>query len=86
MKNKVLVKLSVPELNLTFDLFIPVNEVIWKVKKLIIKAVSDLSDGAFDGSIDYCLMDQNSGRVYLNNDVIIDTEIRNSSELVLFSR
>lgn len=44
MKNKVLVKLIVPEIDSNFDLFIPVNELIWKIKKLMIKSVSDLTD------------------------------------------
>ena len=33
MNNKVLVKLLVPELNSSFDIFLPVNELIWKIKK-----------------------------------------------------
>ena len=36
MKNKVLVRLIVPELDEVYDLFIPVNEVIWKIMKLLI--------------------------------------------------
>ena len=43
MKNKVLVKLIVQEIDSNFDLFIPVNELIWKIKKLMIKSVSDLT-------------------------------------------
>ena len=35
MKNKVLIKLILPEWNTTFDVFIPVNELVWKVKKII---------------------------------------------------
>ena len=31
MNNKVLVKLYVPEISQSYDLFIPVNEVIWKI-------------------------------------------------------
>jgi len=31
MKNKVLVHVLVPELDADFDLFIPVNELIWKI-------------------------------------------------------
>ena len=37
MKDKVLIKLNFIEIDDTFDLFVPVNEVIWKVKKLLIK-------------------------------------------------
>lgn len=85
MKNKVLIKLIVPELNTTYDLFIPVNEYIWKIKKLIIKAVSDLSVKALDIKKEYLLINKTTGRLYKNNEIIIDTEIRNSTELVLLS-
>jgi len=85
MKNKVLIKLIVPELNSTYDLFIPVNERIWKVSKLVIKAVSDLSGGALNTKNSYLLINKNTGRIYQNNEIIINTEIRNSTELVLLS-
>ena len=42
MENKVLVKLIVPEFEQSFDVFIPVNEVIWKIKKMMIKCIADL--------------------------------------------
>ena len=40
MNNKVLVKLLVPELNSSFDIFLPVNELIWKIKKMLVKSIS----------------------------------------------
>ena len=42
MKNKVLVKIILPELDRSYDIFLPVNEIVWKAKKLILKAISDL--------------------------------------------
>lgn len=85
MKNKVLIKLIVPELNTSYDLFVPVNELIWKVRKLLTKAVSDLSDGALDTKKEYILINKNTGKVYQNNEIIINTEIRNSTEIILLS-
>jgi len=85
MKNKVLIKLIVPELDDTFDIFIPVNELVWKINKLIVKSVSDLSFGAFDVSKEYVLINKLTGVIYNSNDVIIDTDIRNATELVLLS-
>ena len=41
MNNKVLIKLILPELDTSFDILIPVNEIIWKIKKLLVKSVSD---------------------------------------------
>jgi uncharacterized ubiquitin-like protein YukD len=84
MENKVLIKLLIPEINNSYDLFIPVNEIIWKVIKLIIKAVSDLS-GALDAEKDYILINKDTGKIYRNNEIIIETEIRYGTELILLS-
>lgn len=83
MKNKVLIKLSVPEIDEVFDLFIPVNEVIWKIKKLVIKSISDISDIAFDIKEEYVLVNKSNCRIYDNNEIVINTDIRNGSELII---
>lgn len=85
MNNKVLIKLIVPELDDTFDIFIPVNEVVWKIKKLIVKVVSDLSGEALDFNKDYALINKLTSQSYDNNAIIINTDIRNASELILLS-
>lgn len=83
MKNKVLIKLIVPEIDNTFDLFIPTNELIWKLKKLIIKSINDLTGDSLDMSKDYVLINKLSGQIYHNNVTVFNTDIRNATELVL---
>lgn len=85
MENKVLIKLIVPEINNEFDVFIPVNEVIWKVKKLIVKSISDLTNIDLDLKDSYCLINKCNSKIYDNNEIVINTDIRNASELVLIS-
>ena len=85
MKNKVLIKLIIPELNTSYDMFIPVNEMIWKVNALLLKAISDLTNGAIDTKERYLLLNKDNSKVYQNNEIIINTEIRNGTELVLLS-
>ncbi len=85
MKNKVLIKLIVPELDETFDIFIPVNEVIWKIKKLMIKSISDLSGVDLNSQENYALINKDNSRIYSNNEIVINTDIRNASELILIS-
>lgn len=85
MKNKVLVKLLVPEIDSTFDLFIPVNELIWKIKKLILKSISDLTGGAIDTHKNYVLINKTNSTIYKNNEIVINTDIRNATELILIS-
>ena len=85
MKNKVMIKVIVPQIDSSFDIFIPVNEVVWRVKKLIIKSVSDLTGGALNFNGEYLLINTLNSRVYGNNEIIINTDIRNATELVLYS-
>ena len=86
MKNKVLIKLLVPELDETFDVFIPVNELVWKIKRIILKAIGDLSNANIDTNIEYVLLNKDNSKIYNNNEIILDTDIRNSSELILISK
>lgn len=83
MKNKVLIKLLVPELDQSFDVFVPVNEVIWKIKRLMVKSVSDLTGVLIDIKDEYLLINTADGRVYDNNEIILNTNIRNGSKLIL---
>lgn len=85
MKNKVLVKIMIPEINESYDVFIPVNEYIWKINKLIQKSISDLTGGSLNLEKEYVLINNYTGKVYKNNEIIIDTEIRNGTELTLLS-
>lgn len=84
MVNKVLIKLIVPELDMDFDLFIPVNEVVWKVKKMVAKSVSDIANVNFSAE-NYLLINKDNSRIYNNNEIIINTDIRNVTELILVS-
>lgn len=87
MENKVLVKLTLPELDFCFDVFIPVNELIWKINILLIKSVSDLTGITLNGGRDnnYVLINKDTGETYDNNAVVINTDIRNSTELLMIS-
>ncbi len=83
MKNKVLVKLFVPEVNIETDVFLPVNEVMWKIKKIVIQALSDVSGGALDKNGRYLFINKTTGQIYKPNSVLIDTDIRNATEIVV---
>lgn len=86
MENKVLIKLIVPELDTSFDVFIPVNEFIWRIKKLLMKSVSDLTNTPFSNQLDFVLINKEDSTLYRDNDLIINTDIRNGSELIFLSK
>lgn len=85
MNNKVLIKLTVPEIDSNFDIFIPVNELIWRIKKLIVKSVSDLSGGTLELNREYILLNKITSFPYNNNISVYNTDIRNGTELILIS-
>ena len=85
LSNKVLIKLLVPELDSTFDVFIPVNEVIWKITKMLVKSVSDLSNAEIEGNKNFILINKITTRIYNSNEIVINTDIRNGTELILIS-
>ena len=86
MNNKVLIKLIVPELDKSFDVFIPVNELVWKIKKLFLKSISDLTNITIDQNSNYILLNKDTCQVYKNNEIIIETNIRNGSEILFLKR
>ena len=86
MVNKILIKVDAFALNESYDLFIPVNEVMWKVKSMITKCICDLEHLSFDNSEEYILINKSSGKVYDSNEIILDTDIRNCSELLLLKK
>lgn len=86
MDNKVLIKLIVPELDETYDVFIPVNEIVWKVKAMLTKCVSDLNRLPFDTRKDFVLINKDSGYLYQSNEIIIDTDIKNGTEIILSTK
>lgn len=86
MKNKVLIKLIMPEFDQDFDIFIPVNELLWRVKRIIVKCVSDITNVELNPRDEYMLINKDDGRIYDNNEIVINTNIRNGSELILMSK
>lgn len=86
MENKVLVKFYSLELGLSYDVFIPVNELIWKIKKLIVKSIADLNNMPDLYKDDYLLINKLTGKIYQNNEIVINTDIRNGTELMLINK
>ena len=86
MENKVLIKLIFLEIDEEFDLFIPVNEVIWKINKMLIKSITDLSNVSINTKKEYMLINKTTMRRYNNNEIVINTDIRNGTELLLISQ
>ena len=83
MSNKVLVKVEFIEYNVIFEIFIPVNEIIWKISLLIQKSVADLL-GVNSNKDKYVIINKKTNEVYDVNKIVRETDIRNGTELIFY--
>lgn len=83
MKNKVLVELVVPALEVKYDVYVPVNRKIGSVVVLLTKAMSELSGGYSDSIKNFSLYDGISGHQYSPDQLIRNSNIRNGSKIIL---
>ena len=82
-ENKVLVKVIVPELDKSYDVFIPINRKIGNIIGLLNKSISDMNEDCFEISNKRCLYNRYTGTRYNFNNLLYETDIRNDSVLIL---
>ena len=83
MNNKILVKIYAPEFDKTFDVYIPVNYLIWKINKMLAKCIGDLCD--IDLRKEFLLINKLTNEIYENNTIVRNTNIRNGTELIIIT-
>lgn len=83
MNNKVLVKLYVPTIEKKFDIWIPLNKRVCNVIALCVKAVNEFSRGYYKPEKLPTLYDRETAQAYDVNQTIIETNIRNGTELIM---
>ncbi len=86
MKNKVLVSLSIPEIDKNYDVYLPINKKIGNIINLLNKAISELTDGEYILSNCNALYNVVTKEKYQPNILLANTNIRNGSSLVLLSK
>lgn len=85
MKNKVLVKLIVPEIDKEFDVYLPINKKIGNIINLLNESLVELTNGEIELSNKNSLFNGITNEIYHPDKQLIDTNIRNGSILVLIS-
>jgi hypothetical protein len=78
-ENKVLVSIYIVSLSKNFEIFIPINEKVGNIAKLLSNTLID----SIDLSRNNVVMNMDSGVIYKNNDIVRATDIRNDTKLVL---
>lgn len=80
--NKVFVILYVPMIGEKYEIFLPISKKIGAIRKLLTKAINEISDGEFPLK-DSLLYDKKDGKRYDLNITLKESNIRNGSEIIL---
>ena len=83
MKNKVFIIVEVPLIEQKYEVYIPVGKQIYKVAKILSKAISELSGGHYPVKEDATIYSKATGKPYNVNLTIKDSDIRNGSVIIL---
>ncbi len=81
--NKVLVKVYIPILEEQYDVWMPINKTVYNVILLMSKTINELNDGYYEPEGIPILYNKLTGIPYNMNLKILDTDIRNGSEVIL---
>ena len=84
MEYKVFVRLFVPEIEDSYEAFIPINKTVGEITVLFNQLVSNLS-GIYPQDKNIILYNRRTGVPYDRNLLIRDTDIRNGTELTMIS-
>lgn len=83
MNNKVLVKLDIPVMDQSFDVLIPVNELIWKIASLALKGSCEITNLEITDNKKIIFVNKITNEIYPSNKTVYESTIRNGTELVL---
>lgn len=82
MKNKIQIQLIVPDIEEKFDLFIPINKKIGNIVYLLTKSINEI-DADYSIKNTCCIYNRDTGQKYDPEQLIYDSNIRNSTILIL---
>ncbi len=81
--DKVLVVVTLPLLEVEYDIFVPINKKVGTIKKLIIDTIFELSDGVLNHSDNFKLYNKETGKILENDSFVKDENINNGTRLIL---
>lgn len=83
MNNKFLVRLYVPSVEMCYEVWISPNKKIYNLINLFVKAVKEQSKGYYDPQFLPDLYNKETAQIYKIEQKVIETDIRNGTELIL---
>ncbi len=81
--NKIFVTIYIPLIEEKFEMFIPIDKEVIEIINLILKGVNSLVDIDYVLAEETNLYDKTTGKKYLGDKKIYETDIKNGCELII---
>lgn len=81
--NKVLVKVFFPRIDKWYEIWIPLNQNVYRIITQLLKGVNELNDDVFQFKDLPMLYNRLTGEYYDLDIMVKDTNIKNGTELIL---
>jgi hypothetical protein len=81
--NQILVKIFIPSIEKTYEVWIPPQKRVYNLIVLLVKAISEVNDNSDNPKNMPMLYDRISSEMYDVSATVAETTIRNGMELVL---
>lgn len=85
MDDKVLIKLIVPEIDTSYDIYLPITKKIGNIVILLNRAINELSMGVYPISNTNKLYNATNNTQYPPDVLLYNSDIRNGTHLILVS-
>lgn len=83
---KLLVTLNMPTIGFSFEAYLPINKKIGTIKKYLLATIRELTNDSLNIALDKVKMiDQETGKEYKNNIYLIDSGIKNGSQIIILN-
>ncbi len=82
MENKILVELFIPNIDLSLDLYIPINKRVGNIITLVAKALVEIDEN-YVISKNLVLYNRYTSNRYNPNDLVARTDLRSGASLIL---
>jgi len=82
-RNKILVRIYIPLVEKSYDVYIPVNKKIGTIKKLVEDGLYELTDHTYIAREDANFYSKDTGLLYDVNKTVRDTDLQNGSKILL---
>ena len=83
MLYKVLIKLYVPEIDETYEMYIPINKTIGEISYSLCKMINNMTK-CYPIRNNARLLNRHTGIIYDRDITIRDSDIRNGSHLIIY--